>query len=139
MRRKEEHDVSDEELSLQSRSSSGEDYDEIEDDLQPPPRVIRPSSCKKRRVSDILKDMNRVINDDNEEELDTLSITATTESSQKKTGKVSEVKKSCKKSGRKAAWSEDILEDLVDCISGDEEFTKKLIFTNVPNGKNALV
>lgn len=139
MRRKEEHDVSDEELSLQSRSSSGEDYDEVEDDLQPPPRVIRPSSCKKRRVSDILKDMNRVINDDDEEELDTLSITATTESSQKKTGKVSEVKKPCKKSGRKAAWSEDILEDLVDCISGDEEFTKKLIFTNVPNGKNALV
>ena len=48
------------------------------------------------------------------------------------------MKKPCK-SGRKAAWSEDLLQDLIDCITGDEEFTKKLIFTNIPNGKNALV
>ena len=139
MGREEDYGVSDGEASLQS--CSGEDFDEV--DLQPPPRS-RPtstmkkgaSSCK-RRVNDILKDMNRAINED-EEELHTLSITATTESSHKKAGNVSEVRKPCK-SGRKAAWSEDLLQDLVDCITGDEEFTKKLIFTNIPNGKNALV
>ena len=81
------------ELFLQSRSSSGEDYDE--DDLQSPPsRVMRPtsaiekgvSSCK-RRVNDILKDKKRAI--DGEEEFDNSSITATTESSHKKAEKVS--------------------------------------------------
>ena len=51
--------------------------------------------------------MNRAIDDD-EEDLNSLSSTAMTESSHKKTGKVSDVKKPCK-SGRKAAWGEDLL------------------------------
>ena len=63
---------------------------------------------------------------------------AAEKASLKKAKKGSEIRKPCKV-GRKAIWSEDILEDLVLCITEEEECTKKLIFTNIPNGKNALV
>ena len=48
-------------------------------------------------------------------------------------------KKDNKKTGRKAVWPNEVLEDLVDVIAEDEDFKRKLIFTNVPNSKNSYV
>ncbi|XP_028393268.1 uncharacterized protein LOC114517677 isoform X2 [Dendronephthya gigantea] len=41
-----------------------------------------------------------------------------------------------KKRGRKAKWSQSILDDLVDIIISSEQYKKKLIFTNQKNQRN---
>ena len=46
-------------------------------------------------------------------------------------------KRSKKKSGRKAKWSESLLNDAVDIIVNDEYLKKKLIFENTKNCRNA--
>ena len=48
-------------------------------------------------------------------------------------------KKDNNKTGRKAVWPNEVLEDLVGVIAEDEDFKRKLIFTNVPNSKNSYV
>ena len=48
-------------------------------------------------------------------------------------------KKDNKKTGCKAVWPNEVLEDLVDVIAEDEVFKRKLIFINVPNSKNSYV
>lgn len=48
-------------------------------------------------------------------------------------------KKSNKKPGRKAKWSEALVNDLVDIVANDEYYKKKLIFTNTKNQKNGAI
>ena len=47
--------------------------------------------------------------------------------------------KSKKKPGRKAMWSDSLVNDLVDIIANDEYYKKKLIFTNTKNQKNGNI
>ena len=46
-------------------------------------------------------------------------------------------KKRVKKPGRKAAWHESTLNDLVDIVVSSEYFRKRLIFHNTKNQKNS--
>lgn len=48
-------------------------------------------------------------------------------------------KKSSGRPGRKAQWSNTLLNDLIDIIVNNEYFRRKLIFTNTKNQKNAEV
>jgi len=48
-------------------------------------------------------------------------------------------KKSSGRPGRKAQWSNTLLNDLIDIIVTNEYFRRKLIFTNTKNQKNAEV
>jgi hypothetical protein len=41
-----------------------------------------------------------------------------------------------KKSGRKAKWSDSLINDMVDIILNNENYKRKLIFTNVKNQRN---
>ena len=41
-----------------------------------------------------------------------------------------------KKTGRKAKWSETMVDDMVDIIVNNERFIRMLIFTNTPNQRN---
>ena len=43
------------------------------------------------------------------------------------------------KPGRKATWSTDILNDLVDIITSSEYYQRKLIFTNTKTQNNAVI
>ena len=134
MTSEEEDMLSEVESSVQGINGSEEDSDD-----DGPPNTKRPTlfsaskkfanSCKKRIIS--------VLDSENGEQ-DASNSPAAEKASLKKAKKGSEIRKPCKV-GRKAIWSEDILEDLVSCITEEEEFTKKLIFTNIPNGKKALV
>ena len=47
--------------------------------------------------------------------------------------------KSSRRPGRKAQWSNNLLNDLIDIIVNNEYFRRKLIFTNTKNQKNAEV
>ena len=44
-----------------------------------------------------------------------------------------------KKAGRKAKWSETMVDDMVDIIVNNERFTRMLIFTNTPNQRNGVI
>lgn len=44
-----------------------------------------------------------------------------------------------KKPGRKAQWSDSLVNDLVDIIANEEYYKKKLIFTNTKNQKNGAI
>ena len=44
-----------------------------------------------------------------------------------------------KKAGRKAVWSVNAVNDLVDIITGDERYQRKLIFTNTKNQNNGII
>ena len=109
----EEGDVlSEVESSVQGISGSKEDSDD-----DGPPNTNRPTlfsasrrfadSCKKRIIS--------VLDSENGEQ-DESNSPAAEKASLKKAKKGSEIRKPCKV-GRKAIWSEDILEDLVSCIT----------------------
>ena len=56
-------------------------------------------------------------------------------------GKSSNVNKKSKKGkcGRKASWSTDTLNDLVDIITCNERYQRKLIFTNTKNQNNGII
>ena len=43
------------------------------------------------------------------------------------------------KPGRKAVWSTATLDDLVDIITCDERYQRKLIFTNTKNQNNSII
>lgn len=47
------------------------------------------------------------------------------------------VKKGKGKSGPKAIWSTELLNDLVDIIANNDNYKRKLIFTNIPKASNA--
>lgn len=44
-----------------------------------------------------------------------------------------------RRSGRKAQWSDSLVNDMVDIIINDENYKRKLIFTNVKNQKNGAI
>ena len=44
-----------------------------------------------------------------------------------------------KEIGRKAQWSDNLIDDLVDIIASNDYFKKKLIFTNTKNQKNSVI
>ena len=44
-----------------------------------------------------------------------------------------------KKTGRKAKWSETMVDDMVDIIVNNERFTRMRIFTNTPNQRNGVI
>ena len=48
-------------------------------------------------------------------------------------------KKEKKKPGRKAKWSDSLLDDLVDIVVNSEYYKKRLIFMNLKNQKNAEI
>ena len=48
-------------------------------------------------------------------------------------------KKGKGKSGPKAMWSTELLNDLVDIVANNESYKRKLIFTNIPKASNAEV
>ena len=48
-------------------------------------------------------------------------------------------KGSKKKTGRKAKWSDEALDDFVDIIVNNEYYQRKLIFTNTKNQQNGLI
>ena len=49
------------------------------------------------------------------------------------------VKKGKRKSGPKAMWSTELLNDLVDIVANNDSYKRKLIFTNMPKASNAEV
>ncbi|XP_065070680.1 uncharacterized protein LOC135695495 [Rhopilema esculentum] len=49
------------------------------------------------------------------------------------------VKKAKGKSGPKAIWSTELLNDLVDIVANNDSYKRKLIFTNMPKASNAEV
>lgn len=55
------------------------------------------------------------------------------------TGKGKKRSLKLKKPGRKARWSDSLVDDLVDVITNDEYYRKKLIFTNTKNQKNGPI
>ena len=56
-------------------------------------------------------------------------------------GKCSNINKKSKKGkcGRKASWSTDSLNDLVDIITCNEHYQRKLIFTNTKNQNSGII
>ena len=49
-------------------------------------------------------------------------------------------KKSCvKKGGPRSLWTTEMLDDLVDIITNNERYKRKLIFTNCPTASNAEI
>ena len=62
---------------------------------------------------------------------------STSDDEDKKTGTKSDKKQ--KKSGRKATWSDSLVNDMVDIIVNNDYYTKKLIFVNTKNKKNAEI
>eukprot|EP00795_Rhopilema_esculentum_P011137 gene11138-20022_t len=49
------------------------------------------------------------------------------------------VKKAKGKSGPKAIWSTELLNDLIDIVANNDSYKRKLIFTNMPKASNADV
>ena len=65
------------------------------------------------------------------------SVNCESESESEHLAKSSKTKKqSKKKPGRKAKWSDSLINDMVDIIINDENYKRKLIFTNTKNQKN---
>ena len=48
-------------------------------------------------------------------------------------------KKTKKKAGRKAKWSDSLVNDMVDIVVNSEYYKKRLIFMNLKNKKNSEI
>ena len=53
--------------------------------------------------------------------------------------KIISMKRVKRKSGPKAIWSTELLNDLVDIVANNDRYKRKLIFTNMPKASNAEV